>query len=134
MKFSLTSNQNRQVSINMDSVNAYTSKWTPGTEFEVEIVRRVHHKKDPIRRFYWAVVLPALMEGVGYEPEEQEMVHHFLKATFFRCEKDERGIPRNVPPLFRNDSDEEMETKVKFVEWVIRKAAEYGVYVPEGGV
>jgi hypothetical protein len=89
------------------------------------------------------IALPALMDGCGYEPEEKDLLHYFLKATYFQCEQDKRGIYRNVPHLFRKNAEDDPhfmdycgrvgkdpnEVRNLFVDWVIRKAAEYGVYV-----
>ena len=48
--------------------------------------------------------------------------------------RDKRGMYKNVPSVFGNDSDMDISVKQEFVEWVIRKAAEYGVYIsdPQG--
>lgn len=135
MNFKLASNTNRKISINMDRVNVYTSKWKPGTSFDVEIVRRVPKKvASPEQRgYYYAEVLPKLMVGCGYDADEALMVHRQLKIIFFHVQPDQRGIYRdkNIPSVFSFESDIGIEKRCAFIDWVARKAAEYGEYVNE---
>lgn len=133
MKFKALSNDKRKLDLNWDSINAYTHKWVPNTEFEVEIAKRQPRKSDPLRKYYYGGVLPTLMEHLGYEREETEIFHWHLKIVFFQIAPDERGIPRNVPHLFSNGSDVPVDQKAKYVDWVIRKAAENGCYIESPG-
>lgn len=137
MKFPTNSNANRQLPLNMDSINAYASRWKPFTHFMVEITRIDTRKAtDPQRGYYFSIVLPALMNGCGYDPEEANMVHRQLKIIFFNVQPDKRGIYRDkdIPSVFGDSSDIGMQRRVKFIDWVIRKASEYGEYVapPKG--
>lgn len=133
MNFKLVSNESRKVSINIDAINAYTSRWRPGTPFDFEIVRRVpKNVASPEQRgYYFSEVLPKLMRGCGYDPEEAERVHEGLKCTFFQVKPDRRGIYRkkDIPSVFSLKSDIGQENRNNFVEWVMRKAAENGEYV-----
>ena len=116
----------------MASIDAYIERWKPFTKFSVEIKRlddRV--ASDPQRGFYFSAVLPALMRGCGYDPEEAETVHRQLKIIFFHVEPDERGIYRNkdIPSVFSLKSDIGVKKRTAYIDWVMRKAAEYGEYV-----
>ena len=135
MKFQLVSDRERKIHLNMDVINTYTSKWVPGTPVYVEVVRRVPRKSDPMRKWYWSSVLPPFMQELGYDPDEDELFHKQLKITFFRIKPDKRGIYRNkdIPSVFGNESEMEMDTKQKFLDWVLRKAAIEGAYIPNPG-
>ena len=129
MKFDTLSNDNPHQHLNWNSINAYVSRYKPHTSFEVSITRRQAKVSDPMRKYYFAAVLPPFMDELGYDPDEQELFHRQLKIVFFKCEKDKRGIYRNVPSVFGNDSEMPMDEKVKYLEWVCRKASQAGVYI-----
>lgn len=133
MKFQTILTDDRKLNLNWESINQYLSKWKPGTAIEVEIVRRVPRRSDPLRKYYFAAVLPPFMEHLGYDPEEEMIFHRQLKIVFFKIKRDERGIRRGVPSVFSNESDIPVSIKKKFVDWVIRKASEYGAYIPDPG-
>jgi len=117
--------------INCDTINAYVSRWKDGTWFDINIVRKQAKKSDPLRKYYFAAVINKFMEHLGYEPEEELIFHQQLKITFFRCKPDKRGIYRKVPSVFGDKSMLYISEKKQFVAWVIRKAAEYGCYIPD---
>ena len=137
MKFKAVSNEKRQLSLNWDHINLYVARWKPGTPFDIEVVRRQAKKSDPMRKYYFAAVLPPFMKELGYDPDEELFFHHQLKITYFRHNpeyevyQDKRGIWRNVPSVFGNDSDLDVSIKHEFTEWVKRKAAENGVYIED---
>lgn len=133
MNFKLVSDESRKVSINIDRINAYTSRYRPGTPFDFSITRKKRTVSDPMRRYYWAVVLPLFLEAYGYDPQEDELVHFFLKCKFFKIDPDPHGIYRNVPSVFSNESEVEIKRKQDFVEWLKRLAAQEGVYIPDPG-
>lgn len=122
-----------KLNINWNQVEVYASRWPDGTSFDVEIVRRQKTKSDPMRRWYWSAVLPPFMESLGYDKDEDELFHRQLKITFFRIKPDERGIYRNkdIPSVFGDESTLPVSEKKKFLDWVIRKAAENGVYIAD---
>ena len=98
-------------------------------------MRRQKTVSGPMRRYYFAVVLPGLMRAVGYEPEEADAVHRQLKIVFFNVKPDAHGIYRDkdIPHVFANESKLKISEKIPFVEWVKRKAAENGEYIPDPG-
>ena len=134
MKFKFILNNKRQIDINFDLVNTYLSKWKPGTPIDVEITRRVARKSDPMRKMYFAAVLPPFADHLGYDPDEYLLFHRQLKIVYFQIQPDAKGIYRKVPHVFSNDSDIPVPDKRKFLDWVLRKAAVEGVYIDlEGG-
>ena len=130
MKFQATIDKDRKPVVNWDRVWLYCSRWKPGTVLQIEISRR--QKKHPIRAYYFAEVIYKLAEHLGYDHgEETELLHRQLKITFFQIKPDEKGIYRNVPHVFSDDSDISSEVRTQFLEWVIRVAAREGVIVED---
>ena len=129
MNFDCLSNDKRQLALNWDSVNAYTARWKEHTSFEVSITKRQPKVSSPMRKYYFSAVLPPFAKELGYDPDEELLLHNQLKIVFFKVEPDERGIYRKVPSVFSNESELTVPEKVPFVDWVCRKAAQYGVYI-----
>ena len=132
MKFRATI-RNGKIDINWDRLNVYASKWKDGTILDVEIVRRQKKISDPMRKFYFGCVLPAYMDELGYERDEDELFHRQLKIVYFRVQPDKKGIyrERDIPSVFSNESELPISEKQQFIEWVIRKAAHDSVYIPD---
>jgi hypothetical protein len=122
---------NGKLNVNWERVEAYLSRWPDGTVLDLEIVRRQRTKSDPQRKFYFGVVLPLFMEHLGYDKDEQEIFHRQLKIVYFQIKPDAKGIYRKVPSVFSNESELVVSEKSKYVEWVVRKAAQEGVYIPD---
>lgn len=133
MKFKTITDKNRMIHLNMEAINAYCARWKPGTSIDISITRKKKTVSDPLRRYYWSIVLPIFLEAFGYNPDENELLHFFLKCKFFGIESDEHGIYRNVPSVFGNNSKEPIEVKQKFIAWLKRKSAEQGYYIPDPG-
>ena len=60
-----------KLQINWERINVYLSRWKDGTVLDVEITRRQRTKSDPMRKYYFGVVLPLFMEHLGYDEDEQ---------------------------------------------------------------
>lgn len=135
MKFKLKSNDNRQITLNIDAINTYVARYVANTEFCFEVVRKKRIKSDPMRKYFYAVVLPGFCNAYGYDPEEQLTVHKHCKILWFNVQPDSHGIyrDRDIPALFGNDSEKDIQTKQEYIEWMKRKAAEEGVYIPDPG-
>jgi len=129
MKFRAISNPERKLNVNWDHINVYISRWVAGTPFDVEITRKQSTKSDPLRKYYFSTVLKPFMDELGYDPDEEELFHRQLKIVYFRIKPDEHGIYRNVPSVFGDKSKLPVAMKADFTEWVIRKAAKYGLYI-----
>ena len=146
MDFKLVSGDDRKIFINMNLVDIYTGRYKAGTSYDVSVTRRQKKVSDPMRRYYFAAVLPPLLKELFYEKDEGLLVHHQLKIRYFErhpdyldengdpiIKQDERGIWRNVPSVFSNKSKLDISAKKEFVDWVIRIAAAYGVYIEDPG-
>ena len=133
MKFRAILNNDRKLDINWESINLYLQRWKPGTPISVEIIRKVSRRSDPLRKYYFAAVLPTFMFHLGYDPEEELLFHRQLKIVFFKIKPDKKGIYRKVPHVFSNDSNIPVPDKKIFVDWVIRKASQEGCYIPDPG-
>lgn len=120
-----------KLQINWERINVYLSRFKDGTPFDVEITHRQRTKSDPMRKYYFGVVLPLFMEHLGYERDEQDDFHRQLKIVYFQIKLDAKGIYRKVPTVFSDKSEIPVEDKAKFLEWVVRKAAQEGVYIPD---
>jgi hypothetical protein len=130
MKFRAVKDKGK-LNINWERIEVYLSRFKDGTAFDVSIVHRQRTKSDPQRKYYFGVVLPAFMEHLGYEKDESDLFHRQLKIVYFRIKPDKKGIYRKVPSVFSNESEIVVAEKSKFLEWVIRKAAQEGVYIPD---
>jgi len=141
MKFDTLSNDNRQLDLNWNSINAYVSRYKPHTSFEVSITRRQAKVSDPMRRYYYVAVLPVFAKAIGHNPDEYEDFHRDLKIAFFypqpnvleeydlpAIEEYRPGKYRHVPSVYGNESKLPISVKTEFLEWVIRTAAPH-VYI-----
>ena len=131
MKFQARTNDKREIEVRWDLVNTYLSRWKPGTYLNLEITRRQAKKSDPMRKYYFGVVIKEFMRHLGYEVDEEELFHRQLKIVYFQVKPDAKGIYRNVPSVFSNESDLDVSVKKDFIDWVVRKAAHEGVYIPD---
>lgn len=131
MKFKARTDDSKRLEVNWDHINVYLSQWKAGTVLDVEIVRRISRKSDPMRKYYFSAVIRPFMEHLGYEPDELELFHRQLKITFFQIKPDNKGIYRNVPSVFSNESKVVVPDKKRFVDWVVRTAAKEGVYIED---
>ena len=133
MNFKAVTDNNRKLSVNWDRVNAYVAQWPPGTPLEFSLTRRKKKRSEPMRKYYYAVVLPVLLDTLGYERDEAEQVHTALKCRYFNVRPDKRGIYRvkDIPAVFADDSPHDVSIKKAFTDWVIRKCSEHGGYVPD---
>ena len=133
MKFRAKITDKGTLDVNWDLVNTYLSKWKPGTVLDVEIVRRQRKHSSPQRKMYFAAILPEFARGLGYDPDEYLLFHRQLKIVYFQVQPDKKGIYRNVPHVFADESELPVSEKSKFIEWVLRKAAMEGVYIETKG-
>ena len=131
MDFNTISDDHRKLNLNWDRVNIYVSRYKPGTSFEVSITRRQPRRSDPLRKYYFSAVLPPFMNHLGYERDEEDLFHRQLKIVYFNIKPDKKGIYRNVPSVFGNESDLPVSAKKKFVDWTIRKAAIEDIYIED---
>lgn len=133
MKFRARTDDNKKLDVNWDRVTAYLSKWPVGTLLDVEIVRRQPRRSDPLRAYYFAAVLPPIMESAGYEKDEILDLHKFMKIRYYNVKPDKWGIYRkkDIPSVFGNKSQIPVSGKKEFVDYVVRKAAKVGIYIDD---
>ena len=122
--------EGRKLVYNYELVAKYLERWPENTVFKCEIVRPQKTESDPMRRYYFAVVLPLFMDHIGYDRDEKDLFHYQLKMLYFDPQPDEFGFV-HVPTVFSKKSKLPVSDKHKFVEWVRRKGAEAGVYIPD---
>ena len=133
MKLKAQTDKNRKLNLNWDLIDIYLSRWKPDTWFDIEITRHQHKKSDPMRKLFFGGILPTLMEHLGYEPDEKLFFHWQLKVKFFGIQPDKKGIYHGVPSVFGNKSEIPISKKKDYLEWVVRKAAKMGCYIPMPG-
>ena len=133
MKFRFQINDKREPEINWEIIKIYLSRWQPGTWFDIEIKRHQKTVSDPMCKLFFGRVLPTLMEHLGYEPDEKLFFHWQLKVKFFGIRPDKKGIYHSVPSMFGNKSEIPISKKKEYLEWVVRKAAKMGCYIPMPG-
>lgn len=133
MRFKTVTTSDRKLNLNWDLVNTYVSKWKPGTSLTVEIKRKKNTNSDPLRQYYFAIVLPTFMNHLGYEPDEKDIFHRQLKIVYFSVKPDSKGIyrERDIPSVFSYESELAVSEKKAFMDWVVRKAAIEGAYIPD---
>lgn len=147
MKFKALSNSKRSIqqTLNWIAINAYTSKWKSDTWFDIEIKRKTAKKSDPQRAYYFGVVNKIYAHELGYEIHEYYQFHCWLKHRYFsyyfqhvKPDKtkvpyiDDKGIIRNIPDLFADDSEFDVKFKADFIDWVVRRASvEDNIYIPD---
>ena len=85
MKFKALSNDQRELEVRWDLVNTYLSRWKPGTLLNIEITRRQAKKSDPMRKYYFGVVIKEFMKHLGYEPDEEMLFHRQLNIIEKWC-------------------------------------------------
>jgi len=77
-------------------------------------------------KYYWGVVLATLAEWSGHEPEE---LHEHLKQMFLVPSEDELPSGSRIK-TWPSTANLTVEQFVKYVDDVVRWAAEQQVYVP----
>jgi hypothetical protein len=122
---------NGKLNVNWERIGVYLSRFKDGTVFDIEITRQQRTKSSSMRKYYFGVVLPLFLAHLGYEKDEDELLHRQLKIVYFRIKPDAKGIYRHVPTVFSDKSDIPVAEKAKFLEWTVRKAAQEGVYIPD---
>ena len=125
----------------MEAIQAYVSRYKPGSPFDFELKRKVARKSDPMRKYYFAEVVSTYAEGLGYEVNEYYLFHTQLKFVYFNAiyegDKDKqpyidnKGIMRNIPSVFADDSELDVSEKKKFLDWVVRCAGRDGIYIKD---
>ena len=111
-------------------VQAYLSRFKEGDVFKCDITRPQRRHSDPLRRYFFGVAMKTACEHFGYEKTEALWLHEQLKAEYFNCKPDNLGL-MCTPSVFSKNSKKPVSEKQDYVEWVKRKFATYGCYIPD---
>jgi hypothetical protein len=76
---------------------------------------------DPMRRYYWAVVVAMIAEETGHS---KEMIHEALKRKILAYTDDRTGLEM-VPSVFSDQSTLTIQEKKAFIEEVRRWAFDF---------
>lgn len=107
-----------------------------GKEVEVIVRRKRKHRSNPQNRYYWAVVVPIIREGImdsWGDNYSKEKTHDLLKAEFLYDEKpnEETGEFIRIIKSTKECSTTEM---MEYIEECKKFATEwFGVSIPDAG-
>ena len=135
MKLKAKTNNERKLILNWDLINVYLQGFKPDTWFDITIRRKKRKDSDAQRAYYFGYIMPQILEGVGYEPQEYkevgEQLHFNFKCVYFNIEPDKYGVYKNVPHVFdKGKSKLDVSEKNKFIDFVKRYVAK-DVYVED---
>jgi hypothetical protein len=110
------------------NLSRFLSQLPPEQAWSVEVKRHAKRRSDQQNRYLWGVAYPAFLRALpGWEAED---VHEYLLGEHFGWERLEGlGRPR-VKPVKRSSKLSTLEF-AEYVDFVQRKAAELGLYVPD---
>lgn len=94
-----------------------------GKHVEILFRKRKTRRSSQANRYYFGVVVKALAEYCGYDPQE---MHETLAMRFLRIE----DCPITGAPRRKRTPDTDSAEFSEYVEHCIRLAAEYGVVIP----
>jgi hypothetical protein len=80
-----------------------------------------HTVSDPMRRYYWAVVVAMIAEETGHS---KEVIHEALKRKILAYTDDRTGLEM-VPSVFSNESTMTIPEKKAFIAEVRRWAYDF---------
>jgi len=100
--------------------------------FRVEIEESRSTRSEMQNRYLWGVVYPAILKGggealAGWEAEE---LHEYLLGEHFGWEVLEGFGVRRRRPIRRSSKLSKLEF-VDFTQFIQRKMADFGIYVPD---
>ena len=96
--------------------------------WRVEVKRESKRRSDQANRYIWGVCYPALCKHLpGWDAED---VHEYMLGEYFGWERAELLGRVKLRPIRRSSKLDKTEF-AGFVDFIIRKAAEHGVHIPE---
>lgn len=108
---------------------AYFSGLKQPAYVTVEIKKKRKKASDSQRQYYFGAVLTEFMNHLGYDPDEKLAFHNQLKCLYFNTEPDQNGFL--IPPSVFTKGKRTTKEAADFIQWVQRKAAEMGCYIPD---
>lgn len=83
---------------------------------------------DPLRRYYWAVVMLMIAEETGHSTDS---IHEAMKRKFLGYTDERTGLEM-VPSVFSDDSKLSVQEKKAFIDEVRRWASDFlNIWIPE---
>ena len=105
----------------------YIKSFKDGTLLEIIVKKFKETKSDPLRKYYFGVVMKLLSEETGYTKDE---MHDAMKAKFASTYGENDLLI--IQSVFSNKSKMSIEDKQDFIEQVKRWAATYlSLYIPD---
>ena len=100
--------------------------------WRVTVAEHKQRRSEQQSRYLWGVVYPAVLEGGGESLRgwTAEDLHEYFLGEHFGWETLEGMGRKRIRPLRRSSKLTKMEF-ADYVAFIQRKAAEFGVYVPD---
>lgn len=97
-------------------------------EWELTIKERKRRRSDQQNRYLWGVCYPTLLKQLpGWDAED---LHEYFLGEHFGWEVSELFGKKRMRPIRRSSKLSKMEF-AEFVDFIQRKAADYGVVIPD---
>jgi len=123
--------ENGRLVYNRELLAIYLNRFKDQTVFKCVIKRPQKSSSNSQRKYYFGSVLPTLMDHLGYDRDDKLSFHNQLKILYFTVEPDKHGFL--VAPSVFTKGAKTTKQAANFINWVQRKAAEYGCYIPDAG-
>lgn len=113
----------------VDRIACFLRKALPGKRIRVEVGEYRRRRSDDQNRALWGVAYKTLADATGNDPDD---LHEFFLGEFFGWDVIEvMGQKRRVPK--RRSSKLTTTEFAEFYDFIQRRAAENGYYVPSPG-
>jgi hypothetical protein len=106
---------------------AFLGRLPTDKAWSVEVKPHSERRSDQQNRYLWGVCYPALAAHTGHDPED---LHEFLLGEHFGWESYEVMTMHRKRPQRRSSKMSRAEF-AEYVEFVQRKAANIGCYIPD---
>jgi hypothetical protein len=116
----------------IERVAGFLSRLPQDKAWRVSVTEQKRRRTTQQNRYLWGVAYPAILTG-GWEALrgwDAEDIHEFMLGECFGWETVEGFGKRRLKPLKRSAKLTTLEFS-DFVAFIQRKAAEFGVYVPD---
>ena len=118
------------------NVHAFIDRLPPAKSWRIEVKELRKERSLDQNAAMFGVAYAAIMEATGLEgDEERKQLHHDFCGDFFGWVSGPMGHRRPVRTTTRNERGEreliDTATMARFYEFIQRRAAEYGIDVPD---
>ena len=116
----------------IERVAGFLSRLPADKAWRVSVTEQKRRRTNQQNRYLWGVAYPAILTGGGEALRgwDAEDIHEFMLGECFGWETVEGFGKRRLKPLKRSAKLGTLEFS-DFVAFIQRKAAEFGVYVPD---